>query len=446
MRPFPTRLAVAVIAITSLSCSMTAGAAEAPSTLRELVLSAVATHEDVQRAESAIRRSQADVRLTSSALYPRVDLNGQWTRFDEAQGIEFAPGESFEIRPLTDWNWSADLKQTLFYGLRDWRARDVALLYRDITRLERATTVNDLALEVAAAFFSAVAAAEAVDVARIALEAIEGQLKVAERRYEVGEVAVADVARWRAEVAAAKQRLVVSEGDAALSRHRLARLVGVPEVGELSTPGVIPVPPGEDDALIDEALDRRLEMLTLRHQMEAAGLMVKIRKGAWLPELEAHAQYFQQQSIFPSQDWMSLSLNLKVPVYDGGLTAAQVAKAKEDLREVELLELEVTRGITDQVDAASISYRAATAALEAARERTEAAREAYRQVERAYRVGEASSVDLLDATTEATDAETTQIIARAQREFQAIALRHAVGLSPLPDLDLSEPLNEDGTS
>ena len=90
------------------------------------------------------------------------------------------------------------------------------------------------------------------------------------------------------------------------------------------------------------------------------------------------------------------------------------------------------------MDSAFIGYEAADAALDAARERTKAANEAYRQVERAYRVGETSAVALLDATTEAIDAETTHIIARAQREFQAISLRHAIGLFPLPDLDYSD--------
>jgi outer membrane protein len=433
------------LAVALLCCSVSFGA-DPPSTLSELVRTAIATHEDVQRADSQIRRAQADVRLVSSALYPRVDLNGTWTRYGEAQGIEFAPGEIFEIRPLTDWNWSADLRQTLFYGLRDWRARNVALLHRDIARLERTTTINDLTLQVSATFYRTVAAEQAVEVAEIALEAIEGQLKVAERRFEVGEVARADVARWQSEVAAAKQRLVVTQGDATLSRNRLARLVGAPEVGDLNTLGPIPIPPGDDDSLMDEALQQRLEMITLRHQMESAGLMIKIRKGAWLPELEAHAQYFQQQSIFPSQDWLSLSLMLKVPVYDGGLTKSQVAKAREDLREVQLLEQQVIRFIRDQVDSAAISYRAATAALEAAEERTKAAREAFRQVEHAFRVGEASSIDLLDATREATDAENTHIISRYQREFEAIALRHAVGFFPLPDVDPTTIYHEENES
>jgi outer membrane protein TolC len=122
-------------------------------------------------------------------------------------------------------------------------------------------------------------------------------------------------------------------------------------------------------------------------------------------------------------------------VYDGGLTKARVAKAKEDLREVELLEQTVRRQISDQVDSSYLALMAAEAVLEAAAERNEAARLAFQQVNRAYRVGEASTLDLLDATTEATDAETAQIVARAQRQYQAIFLRYAVGLPPLPDLD-----------
>ena len=203
------------------------------------------------------------------------------------------------------------------------------------------------------------------------------------------------------------------------------------------------MPDGDGDELIRRAYSDRLEMQTLAHQLEAAGLWVKLEKGAWLPELEASAQYFQQKAAFPSSDWASLTLSLKVPIYDGGVTSANVAKAREDLRQVELLEQTLRRTIADQVDSAAIGYRAALAALDAARERTVAATEAYRQVERAFRVGEASSVDLLDATTETIDAENTLVVARAQREYQAISLRYAVGLPPLPDLEYTDTGSEE---
>ena len=412
-------------------------------TLKELVTSALATHERMEVAESEIRRAQADKTLARSAIMPRLELNGSTTFYQDAQTLELSPGEEFVIRPSQDWGWSADLRQTLFYGLRPWRAKSIARLNHDIAKLDRQTTVNDLALEVAAAYLSATAAIQAVEIRSTALGQIEEQLQVAERRYEVGEAAIADVARWRAEVAGAKQARVAAVGDAELARNRLARLTGIAELGELAPPSPIPVPDGDGDELIRRAYSDRLEMQTLAHQLEAAGLWVKLEKGAWLPELEASAQYFQQKAAFPSSDWASLTLSLKVPIYDGGVTSANVAKAREDLRQVELLEQTLRRTIADQVDSAAIGYRAALAALDAARERTVAATEAYRQVERAFRVGEASSVDLLDATTETIDAENTLVVARAQREYQAISLRYAVGLPPLPDLEYTDTGSEE---
>ncbi|MEJ2190273.1 MAG: TolC family protein [Acidobacteriota bacterium] len=200
----------------------------------------------------------------------------------------------------------------------------------------------------------------------------------------------------------------------------------------------MPIPSGSNDELLNTAYNQRLEMQVLLHQMEAAGLFVKVEKGAWLPELDAAAQYFQQKAGFPANDWMSLSLILTVPIYDGGLTKARVARAKEDLREVELLGETLRREIADEVDTAYIGYQAALAVLDASRERREAARQAYRQVEAAYRVGEASTTDLLDATSEATDAEISQIVARSRRDFQAVSLRHAVGLAPVPGLPPSK--------
>jgi len=439
MRPKIVRT-IAVLFVCLLAIAPTAADSQdtGGSTLKDLVLEAISTHEVVQIADSEIRRAQADVILARSALMPRFEANGSYTFYNDDLSIELSPGESFVIRPSQDFTASLDLRQNLFTGLRAWRARDIAKLNRDIAELDRWTTINDLTLEVARAFYDAVALAEWVEVRQIVLEENENQLKVADRRFEVGEISVADVARWRAQVASAKQALTVAVGDAALARNRLARLVGATDLGDLKSPGPIPIPAGGEDELITEALDRRPEMLTLTHQLEAAGLWVKLERGNWYPQLEAAGQYFQQKSGFPANDWLSLTLILRVPIYDGGVTKANVAKAKEDLRQVELLEQTLNRTIEDQVDSAYIGYEAANAVYDAASERTEAARLAYRQVERAYRVGEASTTDLLNATAEATDAETSQIVARAQREYQAISLRYAVGLPPLPDLDFRQ--------
>ena len=412
-------------------------------TLSELVLQAIETHEAVQIADSEIRRAQADVGLARSALMPRFELNGSYTFYNDDLSIELSPGESFVIRPSQDFTASVDLRQNLFTGLRAWRARDIAKLNRDIAYLDRWTTINDLTLEVVRAFYDAVALAEWVEVREIVLEENQNQLKVAERLFEVGENSIADVARWKAQVASAKQALTVAVGDAALARNRLERLVGATDLGELASPGPIPIPAGAKDDLMIEAFGQRPEMRTLIHQLEAAGLWVKLERGNWYPQLEAAGQYFQQKSGFPANDWMSLTLILRVPIYDGGVTKANVAKAKEDVRQVELLDQTLRRTIEDQVDSAYIGYEAASAVFDAARERTDASRLAYRQVERAYRVGEASTTDLLNATTEATDAETSQIVARVQREFQAIFLRYAVGLPLLPDLDFRQASQAD---
>jgi len=412
-------------------------------TLSELVLQAIQTHEAVQIADSEIRRAQADVGLARSAMMPRFELNGSYTFYDDDLSIELSPGDSFVVRPAQDFTASIDLRQNLFTGLRAWRARDIAKLNRDIAQLDRWTTINDLTLDVVRSFYDAVALAEWVEVREIVLEENENQLKVAERLFEVGENSVADVARWKAQVASAKQALTVAVGDANLSRNRLERLVGATDLGELTSPGPIPIPAGTEDELTNDAFDQRPEMLTLIHQLEAAGLWVRLESGNWYPQLEAAGQYFQQKSGFPASDWMSLTLILRVPIYDGGVTKANVAKAKEDVRQVELLDQTLRRTIEDQVDSAYIGYQAASAVFDASRERTEASRLAYRQVERAYRVGEASTTDLLNATTEATDAETSQIVARVQREFQAIFLRYAVGLPLLPDLDFRQTSQAD---
>ncbi len=408
----------------------------APSTLTEIVRSALHNHELMERAESRIRRSQADVKLAGSAILPRFELNGRYTRYQKEVAFDLGEGQSFVLQPLGDWNYSADLRQTLFYGLRDWRARDVARLRKTVATIDRLSTASDLTLQVSQAFFDAVAARQRVDVRRTTIEQVKEQRRVAQRRFEVGELTSADVARWTAKLAAERQALVVAEGQAELARQRLARLAGLRELGPLNPPPTVPPPPGTDEELRHRALQERPEIASLDTQLEAAGLMIKVEKGAWLPELDAHLQYVGQRADFPAKDWLSLTFNVRIPVYDGGLTAARVARAKEDLVEVDVLRRSMIKSILDQADLAIISYRTAVAALEASKTRREAAREAHRQVDRAYAVGEATATDLLAATSELTDARISAIIAHWTREVAAIALRHAIGLPPVPDVNL----------
>ncbi len=441
----PQRHTVLLATILALSAgvpAVPAMAQEAPSTLPDLVLSALATHEKMVGAESSVRRAHADVKLAGSALLPHVDLNGRFTRYQNEVEFSLGEGESFVIQPLSDWNYSANVSQTLFYGLRPWRAKNVAKLRETSAKIQRLSTAFDLTLQVSQAFFDTIAARQGLEV-RMAMEKqVKEQLRVARRRFEVGEVTSADVARWTAELAAARQAMVVSEGEAELAERRLARLAGVPAIDRLDPPPPVPAPEGEPTELERIALQQRPEMLALDTDLKAAGLMIKVEKGAWLPELDANLQYFGQRADFPSRNWLSLSFNLRVPIYDGGVTAAHVAKAREDQVMVEVLRSSMARVIRDQADRAAITYRTAVAALEAAETRKQAAREAHRQVEEAYAAGEATTTDLLAATSELTDARISAIIAHWSRELAAIALRHAVGLTPVPGVTLPGELNE----
>ena len=166
--------------------------AEGQTTLKDLVIATLDTHERVEVADSEIRRAQADKKLARSAIMPRINLNGAYTFYGNEAAIELSPGEVFVIQPSQDWSWSADLRQTLFYGLRPWRAKNIARLNYDIAQLDKLTTISNLTLEVAASFLTTRAAEEGVEVRRVTLEQIEKQLHVTERLYEVGEATIAD--------------------------------------------------------------------------------------------------------------------------------------------------------------------------------------------------------------------------------------------------------------
>ncbi len=432
----PTRvLAALLLALTLSLVPVVAGASDAVG-LPELVRLALATDETVALADSEVRKADFDVHLARSALMPRLSLDGTWTRYQDDLRWDVGEGQSIVIRPLEDWNWNADLTQTLFSGLRDWRARDLATVRAEAARFDRLTSRLDLGVRVAQAFYDLLAARQTVHVRKAAVTQSESQVHVAQRRFEVGEVASADVLRWKARLAEDRRTLVRAQGIERLVARRLARLCGVDPPEKLATPAPVQAPSGSREALIAQAMADRPAVRSLERMLQAAGLMIRIEKGAWYPQLDAHLQYFRQRSTFPSADWLSLSFTAHVPIYDGGLTAARVAKAREDEAQVRLEQRALAKRIGDEVDSARIALETAEASLQAALEGRNAAREAHRQTERAYRAGEATATDLLEASSSLTEAEAAVVLARWQRELQAIGLRRAVGMEPIPNVTL----------
>jgi len=418
---------------TVLACVLAAistAAAGAPLSFDEAVAMALENNEDYLALVTHEEQAAHLVGLARSAVLPRLELSGVYTRYKDSVEFEFTEGESFTLRPKEDWNAQATLTQPLFQGMREWNAiKGARVLYR-ASRADLRSGAQDVALAVAAAFTDCQTAVAEREVRAHGLQLAEAQKQVATSLAGAGEVTDLDVQRARAQVLAARVELVRATAAETLAHRRLARLLGLdedarPELGSL--PAVLPAD-ATVDGLREAARENRPELRSATDRVRAAELTIKVEKGSWLPDLDLTAQYYRQQALFPSQDWVSGSLNLTVPIYDGGATAARVADARAKHRLAVLERSRTDKRIADEIDAAWTDHAIAGATLDMVRAQHEAATEAYRQTEIRYREGEATSTDLLSAQDALVSAELDHARARYRLELAAAVLARAAGI------------------
>lgn len=273
------------------------------------------------------------------------------------------------------------------------------------TRALEVTTV----LNVKTAYFAAKAQDELVTVTQASLDNTKAHLAQISAFVSAGARPEIDLAQVKAEVATAKLALVNAKNSAALARARLAQAMGVTglmnEVLVDAPPGASPNEESALDSLVTSALSSRPEAEQLKTSIDAQRLSLSAVKGTYWPtlsaQLTANAQARQLDNVVPN---VNAQLSLSWPLYQGGLTQAQVAEGEAAVVAAEA-QLEVlAQQVRLDVAQAQLDVRAAKEALEVSFEGKAAALERLRLAEGRYQAGAGNVIELSDAQVAATQA------------------------------------------
>ncbi len=157
-----------------------------------------------------------------------------------------------------------------------------------------------------------------------------------------------------------------------------------------------------------------------------------MRRAALLPRvgLVVRHDLFDDQPFGAHGDSTTIMAMAGIEIWNGGRQRAAVAAAKAEAeagrRDVERME----RGIRLEVEQAWEETQTALARRNTAGRSLEAAREVERILEERFRSGVARTIDLLDAATARREAETRELVARAQIHLAAFRLAFKAGQPP----------------
>ena len=176
-----------------------------------------------------------------------------------------------------------------------------------------------------------------------------------------------------------------------------------------------------------------------RFGVDIASLQVKVAEGALLPTLALEGSLQKRHDLGSGIDnaiTASVVGRLTVPIYQGGAEFSRIRESKETLGQ-RRIEVDVAR---DQVRAAVIQsfglLQASRFQVEAGRAQVRATEIALNGVREEARVGQRTTLDVLNAQSEAVNARVTLVSAERDRVVASYSLLAAVGKLSAAELKL----------
>ena len=161
-------------------------------------------------------------------------------------------------------------------------------------------------------------------------------------------------------------------------------------------------------------------MKALRIAQAAAKARISLEESGSAPELTAQSRFdVRNATAFQTSTQWSVGLQLRIPLWDGGLSNARTKQAQEALIQLEASQREMERQIALQVREATSHVELSKRRVEVARLQVTRANEAQRIGELRFKAGVGTHQEVLDVQSHAGEAR--QALLEAEQ-----ALREAI--------------------
>ena len=255
--------------------------------------------------------------------------------------------------------------------------------------------------------------------------------------YEVGTRAKIDVARAEANLYTAQADLIAAENGVKIAWVTLRNAMGSPRLPEQ--------PVAQDSPEVEfsmnlagarnVAFESRTELKSFDAQRRASDQLIAVARRSHLPDFIFDASYGRrhvsndpsQPNTFPLQPVWSVQLSLNIPIFDGFRTTNRVEETLHNYYNVKAQEEDRRQQIALEVEQ---SYLRVVETQERIRATDSAARAAKENLDLAqgrYQVGVGSIIEITDAETLYTDAQTTYIRTIYEYKIADAQLARAMG-------------------
>ena len=372
----------------------------APISLQQAFRAAYRSNPEILAARQEFEISETDIDLAKSGRKPLIEANASYGYLDQDSRFDEAPSSS--ISGDTS-NLGVSLSQPIFRGFQTRHGISQAQSLSLANQLEIESVEQRVFLEVATAYLGVQRDLNILRLNVENLETLKGQLKANQKRYELKDASLTDVARSQAAVAGALSQVAASRSNYTATKSRFFRLTGLQadNLVPLSNPSTTPPPLEEFVTIVQK---RNASILSAQHALEASESALKQAKGARLPTVDFNTSLnrndgpvnfgtFSDNRVTTSA---SANVTVRVPLYQAGQEFGNIKRAKQvrRLREIELQQ--INANVWDESRTVWDRLHATQTTLSTYQEAVNAAQTAALGTRKIYQSGLISAIDLID--------------------------------------------------
>jgi outer membrane protein len=412
----------------SISQALTAAYNHAPD-LQSALLEAKATAENIVQAKSA------KLPTISASISGGGSITG-------------APSIDPNDAPIIGQSLSAglDYSQTIFDNFQSDAQIEAARAGAEAAEYQLRNTEQNVLLAVVQAYMDVLSGRELLSLRQDNINFFQAQLQSAQDRLDVGEGTRIDVAQAQARLAQGQAAYRAAEGSLETAEATFQRYVGAAPQGLSTSHGFANLIPMSLDAAISEAEIGHPAILLAKAGIRAAQAGSDAAQAAGGPTAAitggVNASWQTNNRATTSTDSGSIVGNVgfrvSIPIYSGGRIGSGIRQANLEQIQSEVDAMAAYDQIREAVISAWAGIQSADAQIQAAQAGVSSSNTVLSGVQQELDLGEATTLDVLNAQADLTTARESLINATNGKTIATFSLLSAMGR--LTALDLGLPV------
>ena len=354
------------------------------------------------------------------------------------------PDNTVQSATLRPWTIGLTVSQVLYNGNKTANSVRVAEFQVKSGREALRNVGQGVLLDAVTAYMNVLANQALVEAQRANVMVLREIQATTKRRLDAGDVTPTDTAQAESRLSRGLADLNAAEVALAISKETYAQVIGQPPSQLVAASTVDNLSPNALASSIDTANHENPAVLGATFDVDVATTTISVAESSLLPTLSVQGSVSRQIQSDPTlstsaTDQASVIGQLNVPIYDGGAAPSQIRQAKELSSQSRLVLEQIRNQTRTAVASAWASNEGTKVALTAAESEMRAAGIALQGVRREAAGGQRTTIDVLNAQQDLTNARTRLIQSQRDRVIASYTLLSAVGRLDVHVLNLNTP-------